>query len=138
MAMEGSLFSLKVGSTLVPPDWLYQCYTIDARSQHCKHATPYADDIPHAPNETLMTPHSLPPLGRIATIDITPGTGCKVLSISALDAATLNHRKPPTILSSRRQTFSAAPLQLMKTPVLIASIRCNDSMRFRKAAWLLK
>ena len=138
VALERPMFQLKLGPGLISPDWLYQCYAIDKRTQHCSGATPDADDIPHDPDETLMTPHPLPPPGQAIRIEVAPETGCKVETVSVLEVAAPHHLAAPRILPLHAGAISTKSLLHMKSPVLIASIHCSDTLRFRKAAWLLE
>jgi hypothetical protein len=138
VAVEQPMFQLRFNRALILPDWLYQCYEIDRKTQQCRGGSPYADDIPHMPNEKLISPHALPRPHQNVTIAIQPGIACAVQTISIFESQDPRHRTQPRIIATSGAPFNLDSLRQMRYPVLIATFRCMDNLRFRKAAWLLK
>ena len=136
--VERNLVQLTVQTTSIAPDWLYQCSRIDPGSQKCVGGSPYEDEIPRDTNEVIRTGHGVPMREQTARVSIAPGMACRIEAVSVSESEWFSIKgHPPRILARGAGTFPLEPIRHMRTPILIASIRCDDSLRFRKAAWLL-
>src|SRR5882762_1298078 len=139
--IEKQLIRLKIHDQFFIPDWIFQCYRIDRRTQKCEGSLPYADDIPMI-GEAIVPPHlHISLLEKTPDVVITPGVGCKIITLSVLDFQTRHHGYPPIIIARNQSTFPTDALKRIRYPVLIASIRCNDTLsttsKYRKVAWII-
>jgi hypothetical protein len=133
--IERHMVLLEAGSnTPALAEWFLQCNSINAKTQHCKGLI--ADDIAILDDQRLTPSFVAPMPQKPVRIVIDPGMGCRVITLSVTDTESSQNGRRPLVVAHGPGPFQAGILQHRKSPILIAALRCNDGLNFRKAAWL--
>jgi hypothetical protein len=130
-AAEKNLVVLRAAGADVSPDRVVYCNDLAPATLVCN--GPEADDTALVDEAALARPPR--PLPQTASVSTAPGYDGRILGVYAADHGALQDGKAPARISADGGSLQLQSLRRSKGPVVIATVRRQDSLAFRKFVW---
>jgi hypothetical protein len=130
-AAEKDLVVLRAAGADVSPDRVVYCNDLVPATLVCN--GPEADETALVDEAALARPPR--PLPQTARLSTTPGYDGRILGVYAADRGALQDGKAPARVSADGGNLQLQTVRRSKGPVVIATVRRQDSLAFRKFVW---